>query len=230
MTCVQEAFARLLAQQREWRLVAAPVRGSPASPRTSASTRSAAGGAGPTPARGSPRRSRRPMRSRSIWWRARARDPETRYDLAESATYAFLLALEALSPRQRAVLLLRDVVGSSARETAELLDISEGNVRVLHLRARRALEEYDRDRCVPTAELRERHRAGARALPRMPGGSGRARARGAPRRIGADGDGRSGRIHRARDAAGGPRARRAPLPDGRTAPARRAARATRSGS
>jgi RNA polymerase sigma-70 factor (ECF subfamily) len=86
------------------------------------------------------------------------RDPEARYDLAESATYAFLLALEALSPRQRAVLLLRDVVGSSARETAGLLGTSEGSVRVLHLRARRALEEYDRSRCLPTAELRERHR------------------------------------------------------------------------
>src|SRR5262245_24321390 len=86
-------------------------------------------------------------------------DPETRYDRAESATYAFLLALEVLTPRQRAVLLLRDVVGGSVRETAELLDTSEGNVRILHLRARRALEEYDRNRCVPTPELRERHRA-----------------------------------------------------------------------
>src|SRR4030095_16243446 len=86
-------------------------------------------------------------------------NPETRYDLAESATYAFVLAREALSPRQRAVLLLRDVVGSSARETADLLAVSEGNVRILHLRARRALEEDDRQRCVPTAELRERHRA-----------------------------------------------------------------------
>lgn len=85
-------------------------------------------------------------------------DPEARYGVAESATYAFLLALEALSPRQRAVLLLRDVVGSSARETADLLGTSEGSVRVLHLRARRALEEYDRSRCVPTPELRERHR------------------------------------------------------------------------
>ena len=89
-------------------------------------------------------------------------DPEARYGLAESATYAFLLALEALSPRQRAVLLLRDVVGSSARETADLLGASEENVRVLHLRARRALEAYDRARCLPTAELRERHAAAPR--------------------------------------------------------------------
>lgn len=85
-------------------------------------------------------------------------DPELRYSLTESATYAFLLALEALSPRQRAVLLLRDVLGRSALETAELIGASEGSVRVLHLRARRALEEYDKARCIPTPELRERHR------------------------------------------------------------------------
>jgi RNA polymerase sigma-70 factor (ECF subfamily) len=88
-----------------------------------------------------------------------APDPEARYGLAESATYAFLVALEALGPRQRAVLLLRDVLGHSAREAAELLGGSEGGVRVLHLRARRALEAYDERRCVPTPALRERHRA-----------------------------------------------------------------------
>jgi RNA polymerase sigma-70 factor (ECF subfamily) len=86
-------------------------------------------------------------------------DPEARYGLAESATYAFLLALEALTPRQRAVLLLRDVLGHSAREAADLVGSSEGSVRVLHLRARRALAEYDERRCLPTPELRERHRA-----------------------------------------------------------------------
>jgi RNA polymerase sigma-70 factor (ECF subfamily) len=86
-------------------------------------------------------------------------DPEARYDLAESATYAFLLALEALGPRQRAVLLLRDVLGHSAAETAELLATTQGSVRVLHLRARRALDRYDAARCIPTAALRERHRA-----------------------------------------------------------------------
>jgi RNA polymerase sigma-70 factor (ECF subfamily) len=85
--------------------------------------------------------------------------PEVRYGLAESATYAFLLALEALGPRQRAALILRDVLGHSARETAELLGTSEGGVRVLHLRARRALADYDQARCVPTPELRERHRS-----------------------------------------------------------------------
>jgi RNA polymerase sigma-70 factor (ECF subfamily) len=88
-----------------------------------------------------------------------APDPERRYGLAESATFAFLVALEALSPRQRAALLLRDVLGHSAAETAALLGTSEGNVRVLHLRARRALAPYEAARCVPTPELLARHEA-----------------------------------------------------------------------
>jgi RNA polymerase sigma-70 factor (ECF subfamily) len=88
-----------------------------------------------------------------------APDPERRYGLAESASYAFLLALEALTPRQRAALLLRDVLGHSARETADCLATSEGSVRVLHLRARRALAAYDEARCIPTPELRARHQA-----------------------------------------------------------------------
>jgi len=86
-------------------------------------------------------------------------DPELRYGLLESVTFAFLIALEALSARQRAVLLLRDVLGYSAAETAALVGMREGNVRVLHLRARRALASYDQARCVPTPELRARHRA-----------------------------------------------------------------------
>ncbi|MEX2207637.1 MAG: sigma-70 family RNA polymerase sigma factor [Myxococcota bacterium] len=84
---------------------------------------------------------------------------DARYDRLESATFAFLVALEALGPRQRAVLLLRDVVGAPAREVARILALSEANVRVIHTRARRAMETYDRSRCAPTAELQARHRA-----------------------------------------------------------------------
>ena len=99
--------------------------------------------------------------SQADWLDAQASeqpDPEARYGLVESVTYAFLLALEALGPRQRAVLLLRDVLGASARETADLIGASEGNVRVLHTRARHALEAYDQSRCIPTPELLARHR------------------------------------------------------------------------
>jgi RNA polymerase sigma-70 factor (ECF subfamily) len=97
-------------------------------------------------------------------WAGAEPDPEARYGLLESVTLAFLVALEALAPRPRAVLLLRDVFGSSPLEVAEALGTSEGNVRVLHLRARRAMAAYDARRCVPTPELRARHRAALDAL------------------------------------------------------------------
>ena len=65
--------------------------------------------------------------------------PEGRYDLLESVSFAFLLALEALTPQQRAVLLLRDVFDYSVRETADALGMSEPNVKTTHHRARRAM-------------------------------------------------------------------------------------------
>ena len=43
-----------------------------------------------------------------------APDASLRYDLLESASYASLVALEALTPRERAVLLLRDALGCPA--------------------------------------------------------------------------------------------------------------------
>ena len=86
--------------------------------------------------------------------------PVSRYDLKESVSFAFLLALEALSPSQRAVLLLRDVFDYSTSDTAEALDLSEANVKVLLLRARRKMKEYDKTRTLSNA-VREQatHRA-----------------------------------------------------------------------
>jgi RNA polymerase sigma-70 factor, ECF subfamily len=69
---------------------------------------------------------------------------ERRYDLRESASFAFLVALERLSPQQRAVLLLRDVLDYSVREAALVLSLSEANVKTTHHRARRAMDAYDR--------------------------------------------------------------------------------------
>ncbi|MFP2959495.1 sigma-70 family RNA polymerase sigma factor [Myxococcus sp. 1LA] len=84
---------------------------------------------------------------------------EGRYALLESVSFAFLLALEALSPKQRAVLLLRDVFDYSVREVAEALRMSEPNVKVVHHRARAAMAAYDRARCLPTREFQARSRA-----------------------------------------------------------------------
>jgi len=83
------------------------------------------------------------------------RDAEQRYDLLESASFAFLLALEALSPLQRTVLLLRDVFDHSVRETAAALSLTETNVKVLHHRARRTMAAYDRARAAPTRARQE---------------------------------------------------------------------------
>jgi RNA polymerase sigma-70 factor (ECF subfamily) len=87
-----------------------------------------------------------------------------RYERVESATFAFLLALEALSPMQRGALVLRDVLDLSASETAEMLDTTEANVRALHHRARVKLEAYDKARLRPTAAVRQRARDVLEAL------------------------------------------------------------------
>ena len=100
--------------------------------------------------------------------------PGARYDRLESVTVAFLLALEALSPAQRAVLLLRDVFDYSVRETADALAMSEANVKTTHLRARRVMESYDRRRVPVTAARRSR--PALEQFPLLPGPGRRGRS------------------------------------------------------
>ena len=80
---------------------------------------------------------------------------DARYELLESTTFAFLYALEKLSPAQRAVLLLRDVFDYSVRETAQALELSEANVKTTLHRARAAMSDYDAQRCLPDTKLRK---------------------------------------------------------------------------
>jgi len=84
-----------------------------------------------------------------------ATSPEARYGLMESASFAFLIALEVLSPTQRAVLVLRDAFDFSSRETGEALELSEENVRITLHRARKAMAAYDARRVRVGREQRE---------------------------------------------------------------------------
>lgn len=83
-------------------------------------------------------------------------NPSARYEMLESVSFAFLLALEVLTPTQRAVLLLRDVFDFNVAETAEILKISEQNVKTTHHRARRTMKEYEEKRFIPKKSLVEK--------------------------------------------------------------------------
>ena len=83
----------------------------------------------------------------------KAPGPEAIYEQKEAISLAFITALQHLPPRQRAALILRDVLGFHAREVSEILDSTEESVTSALKRARATLQrrlparrESDRER------------------------------------------------------------------------------------
>jgi RNA polymerase sigma-70 factor (ECF subfamily) len=69
----------------------------------------------------------------------RSDEPDARYESREAIGLAFVSGLQRLPPRQRAVLVLRDVLGFRASEAAEMLGVTEASANGALYRARAAL-------------------------------------------------------------------------------------------
>src|SRR5688572_24167801 len=76
--------------------------------------------------------------------------PEARYEVRESITLAFVAALQKLPGKQRAALLLCDVMGWSSNEAAEIMDMTTAAVNSALQRARETLKQTER-KTTPTS-------------------------------------------------------------------------------
>ena len=98
--------------------------------------------------------------------------PEARYETTEAISLAFIIALQLLPPRQRAALVLRDVLGYHAAEVAQMLGTTQESVSSALKRARATVDNHLADSSSTGSTAAAPAAAGLHANPTPPPNTG----------------------------------------------------------